>query len=266
MLVINARQYKQRSVYFACRLAQATGGRLTAFFMDQPANPENPAPEENVTSVKTAGATTAENVAENEVARAINSFVLECQNHNLPPVMLSAKKQTLQEIIMESRFADLLLIDPATNVSGKSERLPTGFTKKLLAGSECPVMLTPEKETETEEVVFCYDGSASAVFAAKQFTYLFPLFKNKPVVLLTVSSSNETDEQDQRHMQQWLETHYKSIEYKTLTGDAGDQLFTHFFLKENKLLVMGAYGRSTLSTLFRPSTAKALIRDRKSVV
>jgi nucleotide-binding universal stress UspA family protein len=39
-----------------------------------------------------------------------------------------------------------------------------------------------------------------------------------------------------------------------------DELVNYFLMKKNKLIVMGAYGRSMLSSFFKRSSADALIR------
>ncbi|MGZ5190837.1 MAG: universal stress protein, partial [Flavisolibacter sp.] len=59
----------------------------------------------------------------------------------------------------------------------------------------------------------------------------------------------------------WLSAHYISVDYQSLKGDVKDELFTWFFMKERKLIVMGAYGRPMLSRFFKKSNADVLIRS-----
>jgi hypothetical protein len=45
-----------------------------------------------------------------------------------------------------------------------------------------------------------------------------------------------------------LQAHYERVEYHPLSGDAKDELFSWFFLKEKMLVVIGSDERSALST------------------
>ena len=88
-----------------------------------------------------------------------------------------------------------------------------------------------------------------------------PQFKSRKVRVLELSrnSKEEYNEAD-RKMMEWLRANYPSVCYQSLKGDAKDGLFTYFFMAKNKIIVMGAYGRSMLSNFFRKSSADILIR------
>jgi hypothetical protein len=121
--------------------------------------------------------------------------------------------------------------------------------------------MAPERSTEIEEIVFCYDGSASSVFAIKQFTYLFPEFSSRPALLLEVSRPGQVEfDEAHRRMLAWLRAHYHSAYYHVLEGNTEDELFVYFFMKRKKMVVMGAYGRKLIAGLFRKSNADVLIR------
>jgi hypothetical protein len=123
------------------------------------------------------------------------------------------------------------------------------------------VLLAPQKMHELEEIVFCYDGSASSIFAIKQFTYLFPELQNRRSILLEINKKGiPVFDESHYHLMDWLKTHFTSVQYECLEGTAKDRLFTYFFMKKNKLIVMGAYGRGLLSTLFKRSSLDTLVR------
>jgi hypothetical protein len=129
-----------------------------------------------------------------------------------------------------------------------------------LRNAECPVILTPNEFENPEEIVFCYDGSASSVFAIKQFTYLLPEFGNRKVLFLEVNKSGKEEFDDNhRRIMEWLRAHYHSVYYQILKGNSKDELFNYFFMKKKKMIVMGAYGRSLLSNLFRKSNADVIM-------
>ena len=99
-----------------------------------------------------------------------------------------------------------------------------------MASAECPVFLAPDEFEYADEIVFCYDGSASSVFAIKQFTYLFPELRSKKVMLLQVNKrANEEFDEEHRRVMDLLRAHYPSVAYHGLKGDVKDELLTHFF-------------------------------------
>ena len=83
----------------------------------------------------------------------------------------------VSEIISKSRFADVVILNAATCMTVYDENFPSFFVKNILNNAECPVIISPEIFNGIDNIVFCYDGSKSSVFAMKQFTYLFPEFK-----------------------------------------------------------------------------------------
>ena len=59
---------------------------------------------------------------------------------------------------------------------------------------------------------------------------------------------------------EWLSTHYSSIETVVLEGDPADEIFEYLLRREKVMVVMGSYGRSSLSRLFRPSSAELITK------
>lgn len=261
VVVLSARKPDTTSIDFACRIAAGTQSKLTGLFVENlyyhpPTESMNKDVYFQSVQEKESGSTVI-----TDTGQAVKLFVSECGLHHITAETYIDKGEPIQEVIYESRFADLLIVDPKINFYDRVEQLPSHFTKEILSNAECPVLLAPDKAVDVEEIVFCYDGSASAVYALKQFTYLLPQFKNKKATLLEVNSSGKEEfNEDHRRIMNWLRAHYESVNYQALKGIARDELFTWFFMKSNKLAVMGSYGRSALSKFFKHNTADTLIR------
>jgi hypothetical protein len=171
----------------------------------------------------------------------------------------------LENIIEETRYADLIIVDPSTTFNN-DKTVPSKFVLELLTKSECPVLVAPGYFEQPKEIVFAYDGSKSSMYALKQFYNLLPHLAEKRITVLHVSESEKHEKRTKREQQifnEWLEMKCPDISYVELTGDARSALFTYFFDKEDyfdKILVTGAYGRSILSSFFKPSTADLLLK------
>lgn len=260
LLVINANKPDIFSIDFACRVANLVKAKLTGLFVENlyfdyiPINGIG-----GGSYFSTVNPATATVVSDTD--QSIRLFKEECLRKGINADVTVDKGEPIQEIIFESRFADLLIIDPEINFYNRDEPLPSHFVKEVLMKAECPVLLAPEKFEGLEEIVFCYDGSASSVFAIKQFTYLLPELHDKKVLLLEVSHSAE-EKFTGRHqrMMEWLRVHYHSVYFHSLCGEVKEELFQFFFMKKAMLIVIGAYGRPILSNFFRKSSADILIR------
>jgi nucleotide-binding universal stress UspA family protein len=192
---------------------------------------------------------------------SVRRFLDVCQSEQVTPLVVRARGAAVAEVVRESRYADLLILDPATEFLEAERSLVSQFTREVLSLSECPVLVATEKVKEINEIVFCYDGTASAVYAMKQFMSLLPGYHGQPAILLEVRRNRSHEDEEHQRVMDLLQTHFDEVRYEVLDGDPKESLFRYFFMKQHSLIVMGAYGRGQLSRLFHPSTANILLRS-----
>ena len=260
LVILNANKPDTQLIDFGIKIASVSKSKLTGLFIENlyfeyiPANDIEPVSffETMPEKIKPAVAT--------DTDQAIRIFKEECLSKTVGSEIYVIKGEPIQEVIYESRFADLLIMDADMSFYETEDQMPSHFVKEVLANAECPVVIAPGKITEFDEIVFCYDGSASSVFAIKQFTYLFPELKKKNVILLEVNR-NEFQLKDETHlrMMAWIRAHYPSAYYKTLKGDVKEVLADYLTNKKNSIAVMGAYGRSMFSNFIKKSNADVLM-------
>jgi hypothetical protein len=167
---------------------------------------------------------------------------------------------TNDQIIEETRFADAIIISADATFNGSPKATPSRLTAYILKNAECPVIVAPLSSMPIDEVVFAYDGSPSSVFAAKEFTRVFPQFEDKKVTFLEVKSDGSSSISHQEKFTDYLKMHYSSIGYRVLHGEAENELFGYFLEKKNTFLVLGAFSRSPVSTLIHRSSASLLLK------
>lgn len=165
----------------------------------------------------------------------------------------------LASLVKETRFADLVLISRESFFSNISKEQPNEYMQELLKKTECPVLIVPERYEEPDKIMLLYDGEASSVFAIKQFAYLFPGLASLPATLTEVTASPDEKLPDQDSVTELTARHFSDLTLHEFALENKRQL-TNWLLEENKTwLVMGAYGRSLFSTLFKKSFADELI-------
>lgn len=262
LVVLNANGASMHTIDFACKIAKAAASKLTGLLIENIFyQPGHAVLKEEKPYFKDHEEQQVADLVITDTEQAIRLFKDECRLKGVEAEVYVDKGEPIQEAIFESRFADLLVVDPSISFYEKEDGLPSHLVKEILANAECPVLLAPEQFGSVEEIIFCYDGSASSVYAIKQFTYLMSHLKHNKLILLEVNSSGKEEFTDShRRMLEWLKAHYASVSCHSLQGNAHDELFTYFFMKQNKLIVMGAYGRSILSNFFKRSTADVLLR------
>lgn len=263
MIAIDAEKLDPQSLAFGCYLAALTGSELTGVFLEN-------LPAENKPGLKFAyGGTYVETIdpaesPETEFNRKtgsenIRQFKAYCEAQEVPSRVHRDQGVPGQELITESRYADAIITAPNLFASSPLE-LPSALVRDLLAQSECPVIIAAHHSGPIENILFAYDGSASSVFAIKQFNHLFPELRDAEITVLQADEHAAFSEEQKEKIYEYLRAHYHRINFKDLHGKPEDELFDYTLRLDNACLVMGAFGRSWLSRLFRPSTADLLIK------
>jgi hypothetical protein len=194
------------------------------------------------------------------IKNTIEWFKEGCKTRGIRYYIHSDKNVPAAELVAESRFADLIVMDGATSFKRFYEGEPSSFAKDLMQHSECPVLIAPAVFTTIDEIVFAYDGTASSVFAMKQFTYLFPQLRNKKATILRNNKSGIWEDADKYNFTEWLHEHYSTLQFVAEKTMRKGGLFQTLLPKENTILVLGAYSRNPVSLFFKESAANQVIQ------
>jgi hypothetical protein len=168
----------------------------------------------------------------------------------------------ISSLIEETRFADVLLISSDLFYANVSKQQPNFYLEEVLKRAECPVMLIPENFEEPAQIVLAYDGSESAVFAIKQFAYLFPELVNKETTLLSIVQ-HEDEMPEYSLVTELAGRHYSDLKIETMHLKQKKDFAQWMTGKPNSFIVMGAFSRSMFSQLFKKSFATDVIHDIK---
>jgi nucleotide-binding universal stress UspA family protein len=265
LLAMDAAQLNMKAIDFACYIARLTRSRITGIFLEGLTNGESR------NSVDEGGGAWDSDADNPDIVRAtipsalteanIRIFREACVCRDTLSGIHRDRGIPLTEILAETRFADLLIVDPETSFSKSDRHVPGRFVKDVLDSAECPVLIAPYSfDDAIEEIVLSYNGTASSVYAIKQFTSLFPELTHKKVHVVNVRQDGLPAIEDQFKMKEWLQAHYDHLEFVLLKGDASDQLFAYLLEKKNAVVVMGAYGRNVVSRFFKPSHARLIVK------
>jgi nucleotide-binding universal stress UspA family protein len=197
--------------------------------------------------------------------KSISTFEEACQNAGLNYTVHRDRNIALQELLHESIYADLVIISSRETISRFEEEAPSRFIRDLLSEVQCPVLLVPDQYKPADKIILLYDGEPSSVHAVRTFSYLFESLKNLDTEIITVKRSEESlHVPDNRLVKEFVKRHYPKAEFVILKGLAEDEIIQYLHReKSDPIVVLGAYKRSRISRLFRPSMADNLLDHLK---
>lgn len=264
LLAIDAINHDKNAIEFACYLGRLTKSKVTGVFLENLAAEDKPVLKQKQLMAYMdweVDEKSAEHKAKMDLIEKNISFFNEgCINREVSYNLHRDRGVPARELIEESRFADVLVVDAETSFNKRYEGTPTEFVRDILKKAECPVIIAPEKFEAIDEIIFSYNGSSSSLFAIKQFTYLFPQLHDKKVSIIQVNEAGKWQDPDKYKFKEWLKEHYTNLHFEALKGKADTILFDYLYKRKNIFLVMGAYGRNDLSQFFKSSHADILIK------
>ena len=263
LLAIGATNPDKNSLDFACFLGRLTKSKVTGVFLENLIADEKPLLKGMQGSAYVdwgIDKNSDEYKAKMElIEKNIALFGEGCINREVNYQLHRTGGEPATLLIEETRFADILVVDAETSFNKHFEGPPTEFVKDVLKKAECPVIIAPERFEAIVEIAFTYTNSASSVFAIKQFTYLFPELKDKRVRLIHVNKEGKWRVEEKDKLMEWLQNYYTDIHFEALEGEPETSLFGTFLNSKNTFIVMGAYGRNSLSQFLKRSRADLLM-------
>jgi nucleotide-binding universal stress UspA family protein len=202
------------------------------------------------------------NENEQKIINLINKFVEICKEAKVKFKVHFNKGMPLEELLEESKFADVFLIGFNTYKGVDLNINDQELVKRLLSKSRCPVILLPEKQVQITSYALCFDGSENSLAATRAFLNTFSAkLENSTVFVLQVLKSSADEPESTAPLVEWLRMFNCKIELINLFGNPKDELL--YFAKQHPgtLLVMGAYGKSGLSRFFYGSTADHVLNS-----
>ncbi|HTI10671.1 MAG TPA: universal stress protein [Puia sp.] len=262
LLAIDSQNLDQNSVHFAAYLTRLTQSKLNAIFLED-VNQENEVIiEGRETEDGGQVVTIRESVDIEQIAEIRDENILLfrelIRKEGIPASVYLDKGVPARDIIAESRFADLLVVDAGTSFPAEHEGRVPNFVKDILQEAGCPVVISPETFEDIENIIFCYDGNKSSIFAMKQFSYLFHDLRSKRAKVIDLSDGGFREEKDR--VTEWIKYHYSDVEWIPAEADVTEALFNYLLRKKNDFVVMGAYGRGLLASFFGKDPEDGTVR------
>lgn len=198
-----------------------------------------------------------------EVAQsAVQEFKTLCERNGIEyRIREKAYENIKEELRTETRFADLLLFSNEAFYKHLDDVVSDEYTDETVHLAECPVVILPEKYQRPDNIILAYDGSASSVFAMKQFAHLMPALAHLPALLVYVTGDESRQIPELPYLKEWATRHFPDLTIMRLDIDRKKYFGTWISEQKSAMLVAGAQGRSSISELFRRSFVRELMEE-----
>ena len=162
----------------------------------------------------------------------------------------------------ETRFADLLVLSGKSFYEDTGEVTREDYIENVLHRAGCPVVLVPEAYKEPQNIILTYDGGDQSAYAARQFSYLFPCYKDLPALLVHFAEKGKNLPVRPEALE-LLKCHYKHLTTTTVAVNDEKDIEEWILANKDPMVVAGAYGRRMLSQLFKKSFITDIVRSHR---
>lgn len=200
---------------------------------------------------------------EESIVKSSNYFKLLCEKNNIEYLISNERgAKALTSLILETRFADLLVIDMESFYVNTTNNTYATCMGNILHSSECPVYLLPDDFDFPLKIIFSYDGSASSMFAIRQFCYLFPEMHSR-VATLFYATGREEDLPNKELLESFIKRYFSILNIAKVNDNPSVYQSNWVSENESALLVAGAFGRSGLSVILKASFLSKVLKQHK---
>ena len=262
---IDGLKYSESAIHYAVQLAKTAGATLVGVFLEDKAY-HGYKIYELLDDDGTVSETKRATLEEKDVSArsmAVKHFEKACRKEGVNYIVHHDRKHAIHELLYESLYADLVIIDKKETLTHYEENIPTGFIRHLLERISCPALVVPSVYTPVTKQVLLYDGGPSSVFAIKQFSYMFPELKSLPAEVITVKEDRKQENlPGSKLIKEFMKWHFPHAGYTLLKGEPGEAIVKHISKQtQDAIVVAGAYQRGNVSRWFKPSIADKLMQE-----
>lgn len=199
-----------------------------------------------------------------EVQHNIHRFESYCRHNKISFQTHSSYFDfAMPELKKESRFTDLLIVSSQEFYKQAGTDLSNLYLKEILQDLECPMLVIPEKHVFPTANILMYDGSASSVFAIRQFAYLFPEWTNNPTTILYTTEKEGEAWPHENQIKELIKAHFSQVNWELLVLPEKSMLSSWLMENQQAIIVSGAFGRSGLSMMFKKSFITDAINEHQ---
>ena len=200
--------------------------------------------------------------ASHKVGQFLEHCAQRCAEADVACQILQDSGLPAEQILLEAQRYDLIMLGQHTFFHFETQQQPDETLEVVLKQSPRPVVAVPAALPAGQAVVVAYDGSLHAA-RALQMLQVLGLEGSQEVHVVCVDPDQEQADLCVERAVAFLHSHHIAVQAYARATEAApaDVLLEHVHQVQASLLVMGAYGRSTLREFFGGSVTCTMLRE-----
>lgn len=188
----------------------------------------------------------------------LTDFGKHCQKKKIHHSIHSELGSPFREIIEESKFHDFIIIGQKTFFRYNIKHEPGNTLDRILHKGLTAVLAVPDSVRQIKKVLVAYDGSVQVTKAIQMFLLLH-IWNQCDITLLNVNNSASRGIQLLGRLGDYFKRYGVQTENVHLRGRADEAILSYIREHEVDLLIMGAYGKRSVSEFVFGSVTKSLV-------
>lgn len=197
-----------------------------------------------------------------QVDQFLERFALRCTEAKVSHKLLEVIGDPCSQIVLAAQQYDLIALGQQTHFQFATQDTSDAFFPTLLKNSPRPVVVVPQKLTDGKSVVIAYDGSLQAARTLYAFQ-ASGLGQIGEVLIISIGTDHVATVRDANCAVEFLSFHGIKATPLVLTPSpsVADVILTQAKQLDAQLVVIGAYGQSTLREFFFGSVTRNVLRN-----
>ena len=192
------------------------------------------------------------------VSGVLEDFGKTCQEKEIRHSIHSEMGSPFREIIEESKFHDFIVIGQKTFFRYSVKHEPGNTLDRILHNGLTAVLAVPDSVRQIKKVLVAYDGSVQVTKAIQMFLLLH-IWNQCDITLLNVNNNSSRGIQLLGRLGDYFRRYGVQTEKVQLRGRADEAILSYIREHDIDLLVMGAYGKRSVSEFVFGSVTKSLV-------
>ena len=197
--------------------------------------------------------------ARKKVEQFLEQFALRCDEAKVTSKAVNAVGTPYEQICLEAQRVDVILLGQQTHFHFATQTEPCETLQKVLKNAPRPVVVVPETLNDGSSVVIAYDGSLQAARTLQAFQ-TSGLAATLKIHVVSVSSNQAEAAIRADRAIEFLRLHEIKTQSHFLDASPASEAIMNLAKHlDAQLLVMGAYGKSTLREFLLGSVTRSAL-------
>lgn len=205
--------------------------------------------------------------ARRRIESILESFALRCAEAQVSCKLLEDVGGPAEQIMLEAQRYDLILLGRQTYFHFETQHQPDDTLREVVKNSPRPVVAVPDVMRQGSSTVIAYDGSLQAARTLQAFCGL-GLAEMQPLHVVSVHSEHLTAARQADRAIDYLSFHKLQAKAHPIASseDPAEVVAKQLDALDAGLLVMGAYGKRTLSEFLFGSMTRSILKHASTPV